>query len=331
MIREKAAEIDGIYLNAWPLFAQYLIVRAASRLGIPTVLHVHDVYPESLLSKLRLGRSLIYRILLPIDRFILKKSTAVVALSEQMRQLLVQTRGIEASKVTVVPNWQDPADFISYRQSRRGFPSLKKERFTMMYLGNNGPLAGVDLLIRSFARSGLKNARLIIAGSGSRTESCIQLARSFPKADIEFLPVPKGMVPVIQARADVLLLPMMKQAAVSSVPSKLPAYMFSAKPVIGSLDTASDTASAIRESGCGLVVPPDDEDELIRAMQEAAQWSPAELAEKGNAGFSYALKNFSPDNLNEIVNLIETLLNHERETDTETTYRTGRRLAQRLV
>ena len=38
-----------------------------------------------------------------------------------------------------------------------------------MYLGNNGPVAGVEFLIESFFKANIFNSKLIIAGSGSKT------------------------------------------------------------------------------------------------------------------------------------------------------------------
>jgi glycosyltransferase involved in cell wall biosynthesis len=139
--------------------------------------------------------------------------------------------------------------------------------------------------------------------------ACIELANSYNATNIEFLPVPEGMVPEIQNKSDVMLLPVKKNGAMSSIPSKLPAYMFSSKPIIGSLDLESDTAKSILESGCGIVVEPENEVELINAMKEASEWSKQVLEEKGNAGFEYAVLNFSKkENLQKVVTVIENII-----------------------
>ena len=142
---------------------------------------------------------------------------------------------------------------------------------SFMYLGNIGPVAGVEFLIHSFVKANLKRARLIIAGSGSRKQSCIELARYYQDAAIEFWDVPDGKVPEVQSQADIMLLPVKRGAAMSSIPSKLPAYMFSRKPIIASLDLQSDTARAIVESDCGIVVDAENEQALIGALQEVIQ------------------------------------------------------------
>ena len=131
------------------------------------------------------------------------------------------------------------------------------------------------------------------------------MASNYPEVCIEFWDVPDGKVPEVQAQADVMLLPVKKGAAMSSIPSKLPAYMFSQKVIIGSLDMESDTAKAIIESNSGLVVEPEDVQQLIEAFQEVSEWDVQTLEQKGRNGFDYAIKRFSrKQNLPLITDLI---------------------------
>lgn len=221
-----------------------------------------------------------------------------------MRLYLTETRQIGSDKITIVENWQDERNFIAYRQ-QSDHKERMENRLTFMYLGNNGPVAGVEFLITCFAKARLVNAKLVIAGSGSRKEACKELAWNYPEACIEFWDVPDGKVPEIQAQADVMLLPVKKGAAMSSIPSKLPAYMFSQKVIIGSLDMESDTAKAIIKSNCGLVVEPENEQLLIDAFQEVSGWDAQILEQKGRNGFDYAINRFSrTQNLPLITNLI---------------------------
>jgi len=308
-LKHSNKHIDCIYLNTWPLLSQYLIVKAAKKLNIPTIIHVQDIYPESLLNKLTIGKTIIKKILLPIDRLTLKNSTKIIAISEKMKQILVHTRNIPREKVEVVTNWQNEDDFIQFHNNKIKKVTDLSNPFTFMYLGNNGPLAGVEFLIYTFVKAKIHNSRLIIAGTGSRKRACIDLVNSLNINNIEFVQVPDGKVPSVQDVADVMILPVKKNGAMSSIPSKLPAYMFSAKPIIGSLDLKSDTAKAINDSGCGIVVEPENEIELIDAMKEVSEWSNQTIFEKGNLGFNYAILNFSKrTNLDKIVSIIESVI-----------------------
>lgn len=305
-IKKHHSEISCIYANAWPMFSQKAIVKAAKKNGIPCVIHVQDVYPESLTNKLPgiIGK-LVQSLLLPMDKFILGNCTKVVAISEKMKEYLAETRGIEADRVSVVINWQNEKEFLEYQESLNEVAI--EQPFTFMYMGNIGPVAGVDLLIDAFLQAKLDNARLVIAGSGSMKESLKEMASSCK--EIEFWNVPNGKVPEIQARADVMMLPIKRGAARSSIPSKLPAYMFSAKPIIGCIDADSDTANAIRESGCGWVIQPENVEKLSETMRNVASLEKSYLNEKGKRARAYGLDHFSKkENLNRLVKVIEDIL-----------------------
>ncbi len=306
-IKENHKNIDYIYQNSWPLFSQYQIVKCAKKYNIPVVTHIQDIYPESFVNKLPLGEKLLYPLLLPMDKYILKKSSKVICISENMKSQLIYSRDIEPNKFDIVNNWQNEDLFIQYRNSKREINLPETKPFTFMYLGNNGPVAGVDFLIESFVKADIDDSQLIIAGSGSKTDYCKTLALNLSAENVLFIPVPDGKVPEIQDIADVMLLPVKKGGALSSIPSKLPAYMFSAKTIIGSLDLESDTARAIIEANCGLVVEPENENALIKAMREISTMAIEQLTQKGLNGFHYAMKNFSrKTNLEKVVKIIQS-------------------------
>lgn len=306
-INEHYQEIACIYVNAWPLGSQYRIVKAVKKYRIPVAMHVQDVYPESLTNKLPLViGNVLKAILLPMDKYILRNSNKVIAISEKMKAYLVETRGVDAEKVSVVINWQDETDFLEY-QKRIGVETEPHDKFTFMYMGNIGPVAGVDLLIEAFETAQLKGAKLVIAGSGSMKEDLIEQAKN--NQNIEFWDVPNGKVPEIQSKADVMMLPIKKGAASSSIPSKLPAYMFSAKPIIGAMDADCDTANAICEAHCGAIVEPENVQILADMMVRMKATNRLELEAMGKKGQEYALEHFSKGaNLKNLTKVIGELL-----------------------
>lgn len=304
-IKEYHSEIDCIYANTWPIFSQKFIVRTAKKYDIPCIIHVQDVYPESLTNKMSgiLGK-VVKALVLPMDKYILRNCNRVVAISEKMKTFLSRTRNIEEQKIAVVINWQDEKDFLDYQNK-----SIENDLhpFTFMYMGNIGPVAGVELLIDAFVKTELKDARLVIAGSGSMKEKLKNHAAHHN--NIEFWDVPNGRVPEIQAHADCMLLPIKKGAASSSIPSKLPAYMFSAKPIIGCMDADCDTANAIIEAGCGWVIEPENVEKLAENMRQVAVWEKSDLVERGEKAQGYGLSHFSKkENLNRLVKVIEEIL-----------------------
>jgi glycosyltransferase involved in cell wall biosynthesis len=307
-LEENHKKIDVIYMNSWPIFAQYFTAKTASKYNISLITHVQDVYPESLSNKIPFVGGLFNILLKPIDKFTLKKSKTIIAISTKMRDYLSSSRKISLKKIIVVKNWQNEETFIENDKIKQNI-SNKDSLFTFMYMGNIGPVAGIDLLIESFYNANLEKCKLVVAGSGSKKEELEKMVSLRDIERVEFVAVADGKVPEIQATADVMLLPIKKGAASSSIPSKLPAYMFSKKPIIASVDIDSDSAKAINEANAGWVLEPEDTGVLTKAMKVAFLEEKKELNLKGENGFKYAMNHLSKkNNLQQIVKAILELI-----------------------
>jgi len=290
---------DVVYSATWPMLGQAWITAAAARLKVPHVTHVMDLYPESALLKVSPLLQVSSRsLLLALDRWIARTVSHLAVISEVMRRTYISTRGTDPKRVSVVPTWQDHDPYLTLPSIDEASAAygIDSGMFSFMYLGNIGPVAGVEHLIKSFGAARIPEAQLLIAGEGSNKAACMQLARD-TNAHIQFISDPAICnVPKLQALADVLLLPMRKDAAASSVPSKLSAYMFSAKPVLASVDSNSETARLIELSDCGWVIPPEDSQAMAVAMRECALRKPCVLETLGANGRAYAFKHLTKSN-----------------------------------
>ena len=303
-IREHHENISAIYANVWPIFSQYLAVKEAKRWEIPIVLHIQDIYPESMLGRLGIIGCMIKWPLLELDRFILRNASTVFAISENMKSYLCDTRHIEDSKVLVVRNWQDDSLFPEHlEQTVRG-------KFTFMFVGSISPAAGVMLLLKAFVKAAIPDSQLVIAGSGSDKAACEAYTRQHPEADIRFRPVTPTEVADVQSGADVLLLPLRKGVGHTASPSKMPAYMFSAKPILACVDRGSDVELVVHASQCGWVCEPENESALSEMMIRVTGMPREQLNEIGRNARRYALDHFTAaKNLNTIISSIKLISN----------------------
>lgn len=303
-IRQHHDEIDFIYNDSWHLFGVCLVAKAANQYYIPYITPVQDVYPESLASKLPDVKglmSLVMHLLTPFDYYALSHAACVQTNSEKIADYLSESRGIDRKRFAVIRNWQDELEFVEY--ARQNVEKTQDAPFTFMYMGNIGPLAGIEVLFDAFAKADLRDARLVIAGSGPAKADLQQKSKRY-SCNIEFWEVPTGKVPETQAQADVMLLPVKKGFAKSSVPSKLIAYMFSAKPIIASVDADSDTAECINASGAGWLAEPENEKSLGKCMETVFRSSEDTLHQKGKMGYDYAIEVFSKNKNLEKLNQI---------------------------
>jgi glycosyltransferase involved in cell wall biosynthesis len=304
-IKKNGKQIDCIYINSWPLASQFLIIKEAKKLKIPTVLHIQDIYPESLTGKLPKSlRRFFYQLLLPIDKYILRNATTILGISENMISYLTTSRNINKSKFKLVRNWQDDKNFFDFVPEKK-----QQAEFTFMYVGSISASAGVELLLYAFDKASLADSRLVIVGNGNEKDKCIRIARELKNQHIQFLEVVPSDVPSIQSQADVLLLPLKKGISLTATPSKLTAYLFSAKPVIACVEEESDVASILKEANCGFVVDPEDILSLSNEMKKANSLDNSILNEMGNRGRLYAEKFLSKQtNLKKVVSFITDLM-----------------------
>jgi len=288
---------DVLYVNSWPLFSQLLIAIYAKRNSIPFVLQIMDIYPEALTNKLpSFFRLLIHAPLRKLDAWIAGSASKVLVISENMRKTYVNNRGLKLDSVTTIPTWQDESIFenIPAKSVSCEKYNIPAHPFTFLFLGNIGPIAGVDFLIRAFAIADIGNAQLLIVGDGTAKADCIKLTKQLNLTSVYFVSDPEAAnVPALQSMAHVCLLPMKRGNGMSSIPSKLPSYLFSAKPVIATVDRCSDTAHFVRQAECGWVGEPEDCNWLANMMRDVSVLPTEWLEHLGQSGKKFGLLHFS--------------------------------------
>ncbi|MEO6549758.1 MAG: glycosyltransferase family 4 protein [Ferruginibacter sp.] len=291
-IKSNQENFDIIYFNAWPLFSQFIISFTSKRLRIPYVVHVQDIYPESILNPARLITRVPYLCLLQLDRYVLKNAKAVVTISGHMCRYVKKTRKL-SREIQVAYNWQD-----HQLQAHSPIQSNANPKFTFMFLGSISPAAGIDILIRGFYEAKIAGAQLVLAGAGSDKERLVKLASAYSGCDIKFIDAPKEQVPVLQQSADVLLLSLKAGSAGFALPSKLTSYLFSEKPVIACVDEDSAVGEILTMAGCGWVCEPNSVKKVASTFLFAVNVDNDTRSEMGKKG-----RVFAEHNLSKLVNL----------------------------
>lgn len=296
-LRESAAKPDAVYANTWPMMAQWQLAWTCQRLGIPLILHIQDLYPESLLERLPSALRLVVNgTLTAFDAWMARKATALIVVSQSVAEVYRYSRGIRADKVTVVNNWidEDAFDEMPDRAAAHRHYGLDSASFTFLYCGNVGAVAKVETLLSAFHRAALSGAKLVIAGGGSGRKLCMQLAREQNMKNVHFVSDEAAENTVLlHSLGNVCLLPMRAGAVESSVPSKLISYMMSGQPIIATVHVNGTMAKEIRAADCGWVGQSEDEKWLASQMREAFGMDRRRLDEMGRKGRAYAQKHFS--------------------------------------
>ena len=310
-LRNIKPKPDAIYVNTWPMASQWMLASFCHSHDIPLIMHVMDLYPETLLARfpspthpflLKMGTAL--------DQRLAKRASRIVLPALSMRDNYVSTRELEPQSTTWIPSWVDDEHFRDEptKVVAGSTYDVPTESFNYIFLGNIGYLAGVDFLISSFCVSPQQGTSLIIAGDGAFRRSAMNHAKSLGDENIYFVSDPEASAtPFLLALGDVAVLPMKKDAGLSSTPSKLISYMLAGKPVVASVDAKSEAAELIRAADCGWVGPPEDQAWLSSTLDAVARLDPAELAERGRRGQAFAKAAFSRSvGIARMVDLIKT-------------------------
>lgn len=273
-------QIDGVYQNSWPLLSQFLIVKTCKKYNIPIITHIQDIYPETLINKLPYLKSFFYKLLLPLDKYILAYSSTVITISGGMKDYLSKERKLSSDRVKVVFNWQK-----DQKQDNENHLSVK---FTITYLGSLSPSAQIESIIQAVGELENPEITLVIAGSGSEETKLKSIADKYKNAVIQFRTAKPEDVAKIQSQADVLVLPLRNGVGKLALPSKLVSYMMSEKPILAIVELDCDTANIINTANCGWVVAQDHNEQLKQLISKLLTIDRAILLEKGKNSRTYA-------------------------------------------
>jgi glycosyltransferase involved in cell wall biosynthesis len=297
MITNRVRNYDVVYANTWPLFGQHHVARAARFLQIRLVMHVQDVYPESLATKLA---PWLYRLCAPPlriwDHAIAHRCAALVLPSCRLAAAYRHSRHLNG-RVHVVRNWIDSRPFEA-QQDRADVCSeydVPADRFTYMYLGNLSALSALDTAIRGFAQLKDEQARFVVVGEGAMKAKCQALVRDLHlDRSVLFRSEPdSAKVARVQSMADVFVLTARRGGALASTPSKCISYMLSGKPIVAAVDAESDTADDLRSADCAWVCAPDDVPALAAALRAASVADAGRRRSMGASARSYAREHFA--------------------------------------
>lgn len=278
-----------VLLPMW--FVRYVLRR-------PVVLHVMDLWPESLRAtgfapQGRLSGAA-YRLVDAVCRAMYRASSSVLFISPSVGEIL-EHRGVPAAKLAYVPVWTDETVFRAADDEigtvRRG----KDGVLTLLYAGALGHAQGLDRLVRAMGELRDVPVRLRVAGDGTERESLEALARDLGVSSVEFLgAVPKHDMPAVMRSADVHVISLLPTALGDvSLPSKLQATLAGAHPVLAI--ARGDLARVVAESHAGVVVDPEDEAGLVEAIASLADSADEALARMSRAAADYYEQQFAAD------------------------------------
>jgi glycosyltransferase involved in cell wall biosynthesis len=276
---------------------------------VPTILHVQDLWPDSVIASGLLmssrARRVAERVITTWAALTYRLATTIAVISPGMSDLLI-TRGVPADKIHWVPNCADERLFRPVPYDHELAEEIgATRRFTLMYGGSLGAIQGLDTAIHAAALlQDRPEFQLLLVGSGVAEAGLRDLAAELGLDNVRFLGRrPSDQMPSLMRIADALLISLRDERFLAAtMPSKVAAALASGRPVIAAAH--GDPADVVRASGAGVSCAPGDPAGLAAAVRRLLDLPVAERAAMGRLGRAYAAQYLSPERCVERLELL---------------------------
>jgi colanic acid biosynthesis glycosyl transferase WcaI len=297
-----------------------LAAAAAARYHAPYVLLIQDIMGRAAERSGISGAGRVAGSIGKVETWLARRASAVAVVADGFQDYFLQG-GVNPSRIHRVRNPARLKPPTEDRSSVRRRMNWAERDFIVLHSGAMGYKQGLEGLLRTadHARN-QPNLRFILQGEGSTRAELESMAQQMRLPNVTFAPLaPEGEYSSILAAADALLLYQRPSVRNMSFPAKLGSYFAAGVPVLAAVDEEDETAAEIRGANAGIVVPPDDPQSLLSAIDFLSR-NPEHAASLGAAGKVYAAQELSPDAAIQRIHSVlhQTLPKRRQELFTET-------------
>ena len=245
-IRDLARSARADVVHAHGYKADLYTWAALRTSAIPLVSTCHTWYDNSAL----------LRAYGALDRYILQRFPAVIAVSNEVQQRLLSS-GITPERVTLIPNGINTRPFSDIPQSAPAGPLL------VGLVGRLSREKGIDLFLQAaaYVLKDLPETRFQVIGDGPDRPTLEHLLQTLGVADRISLPGRRDNMPAIYASLDVLV----SASRQEGLPITLLEAMASGRAILAT--SVGEVPSLIRHRETGLLIPPNDIDALVTGLK----------------------------------------------------------------
>ena len=277
-------DVDVVWVNYSPVTIGLPMFVQHWRRGTPLVVHVLDLWPDTLAASGfapagRIGRAA----QAGLERWcgaMYRRADTVAYISPGVRDVLAD-RGVPPEKLAYAPMWADEAAFAPTSPAvDRSSWKLGPDTIALVYAGSLGGAQDLSTLVRACARVRDLDLRCLVAGSGTEETALRALSARVGATNVEFLGrLDRDDLTRLMAASDVQYVGLNAHPLASlTMPSKIQAVLASGRAIVGSLE--GDPSHVVRRAG-GWTVRPGDVGGLEAAIREAWAHGRSGLAEAG--------------------------------------------------
>lgn len=258
---------DVVSVSTVPPVLMGIFGSVAARLaGAKLIYHCMDLYPEIAIASHLASPGLRTRAAAKLDGITLRSAAAVVVLSQDMRQTLLD-RGHEGNNIKILNNF-----VLADAEARADLPvewAQPEGRLRFIFAGNLGRFQGLETLVEGFAKAQCAHPELQLCfmGAGVAEPRLREMADRLAGDAVVFIPhqpLPVAMAAIEGAEAAAISLS--PGLIASAYPSKTMMYLEMGTPVLAVVESDSELADLVNGRQLGVTATPGDVESIAAAF-----------------------------------------------------------------
>jgi glycosyltransferase involved in cell wall biosynthesis len=289
--------VDHVVCSSPPPFWIWFCRRFADRKGASLIFEARDLWPDVIFETTRFGwinpAAWLMRI---AEIFAYKHSDSVVSVNESAIQKM-KRRGLSPSRFRAIPNGVS-ADTELLQQATPDAATFcnnlrKKGLFVVGYAGALSRIYGLAYLVEAACILKDESIAFVLAGTGDYENELKKATEGLPNFHLAAW-VPKEQLNIFLSSVDMCFAGLLDvpSFAYGSDSTKIYEYMKASRPVLHAIGNED---SAVIRAGCGILVPPEDSNAIVKGIHHFESTSHKELTAMGKKGFEYLRQNRSYD------------------------------------
>jgi colanic acid biosynthesis glycosyl transferase WcaI len=263
--------------------------------GCPVVLNLQDILPDAAVHVGLLKNKFVIRLFSALEKFAYCTATKISVIADGFVDNLL-AKGVNPDKIVQIPNWVD-VNFIRHEaKENNAFRATHNldGKFVVSYSGNIALTQGLETVIKAAALlRDTPDIIFMIVGEASSLHRLQQECQEYGADNVLLLPFqPREKLPVMLAAADVGLVIQKKNVISFNMPSKIQVLLASGRAIVASVPDNGTAARAIKQSGGGVVVPPEDAQALADSILELYK-QPEKVKTLGYNSRKFAVEQYS--------------------------------------
>ena len=261
----------------------------------PVVLNLQDILPEAAVHTGLLTNKRMIAIFEKLENFAYRTATKISVIADGFIDNLVG-KGVPESKIALIPNWVDVNFIRPLPKENNYFRATHRldGKFVVLYSGNIGRTQPLTTLIDAAAcLRNIPDIAVVIVGEEKALQELELYRQKVDAPSVLLLPFqPREKLPEMLAAADVGLV-MQKENVISfNMPSKIQVLLASGRALIASVPATGAAARAVKQSGGGVIIPPENPDALAATILDLYR-HPDKVKVLGEKSRQYALANYT--------------------------------------